>query len=174
MLRKKSLGKSTYVEILDGDQTELTDESSRQLVGMVAPEVPNALMVTGQKKSRLLPPMRALLATADPPVGKAQLPQRRSVGARAGNLLPGGEGGKVLDAEIEPTAGRPAAATCGDWDSWSEKQTYQRPATRRTITVRTSADPGSVRCHFTLTWPMPWRARRPSRKPQPESQVRLS
>jgi len=102
MLRKKSLGKTTYVEILDGDQTKLNHESSRQLMGMVAPEVPNALVLTGQKKPRLLPPMRALLATADAPVGKAQLPQHRSVGARAENMLPSGEGGKMLDAEIEP------------------------------------------------------------------------
>src|ERR1700719_3985390 len=45
VLREKSLGKSTDVEILESDQTELNDESSRQLVGMVAPEVPNALML---------------------------------------------------------------------------------------------------------------------------------
>src|ERR1700674_4155964 len=65
-------------------------------------EVANPLVPTGEKESRLVSAIRALVATAHSPRGDPQLSHRRAVGTRAGDLLPSGEGGKVLDAEIEP------------------------------------------------------------------------
>ena len=63
-----------------------------------------------------------------------------------------------------PTAGRnPRRGTAGE-GSASAKLAYQRPTTRRTVTVHTLADAGSSRCHFTFRWPIPGSARRRSRK----------
>ena len=42
-----------------------------------------------------------MLATAQPSLCDPQVPHRRSVGTRAANLLPGGQGSKVLDPQVE-------------------------------------------------------------------------
>jgi hypothetical protein len=64
MFGQKSPSKRADLQILDRDHAEVGHESSGQLVGMVMPEIANPLMLTGEKESSLLSPVRALLPTA--------------------------------------------------------------------------------------------------------------
>jgi hypothetical protein len=48
VFRQKSPRKTTDIEILNGNQAELVDQASGQLMGMVTPEVANPLMLAGQ------------------------------------------------------------------------------------------------------------------------------
>src|ERR1700694_5257160 len=70
-------------------------------------EVPNSLMLPSQKELCLLLAMRALSPSAHPTLRHPQLPHRRLVGAGALNLFAGGQGGKVVDPQIQANSGPP-------------------------------------------------------------------
>jgi len=48
LFRQKSPRKTADIEILNGNQAELVDQASGQLMAMVTPEVDNPLMLAGQ------------------------------------------------------------------------------------------------------------------------------